>query len=365
MFFCDYANTLRRKFVFLCQKLKNLFIMPANKNALIRYKTIDNCLRNPYRRWTLDDLVEACSDALYEMEGITKGVSVRTVQGDIQVMRSDKLGYNAPIEVYDHKYYRYADRDYSIFNMPMSEGDVELLQEAVDMLRQLQDFDQFNEMADVVSRLQDKLAITHKGHKPIVNFDNVPDLKGLKLLNPLYNYIAKRQTLRIVYQSFNARQSQEFIMFPHLLKEFRNRWFIFGSRAKDMVLYNLALDRIISVEPVHDVPYQDNPRFDPEHFFDDVIGVSKNINNKPRQVKFWTSREQSKYVLTKPLHTSQKLLQRNPDDGSCVFQIEVVINFELYSVLMSYGPGLRVLSPRNVVAYMRDKLLEAAKGYEE
>ena len=38
--------------------------MPANKNALIRYKTIDNCLRNRYRRWTLNDLVDACSDAL-------------------------------------------------------------------------------------------------------------------------------------------------------------------------------------------------------------------------------------------------------------------------------------------------------------
>jgi hypothetical protein len=47
--------------------------MPANKNALIRYKTIDRCLRNRYRKWTLDDLVEACTDALYDMEGITKG----------------------------------------------------------------------------------------------------------------------------------------------------------------------------------------------------------------------------------------------------------------------------------------------------
>ena len=56
--------------------------MPANKNALIRYKTIDNCLRNCYRRWTLDDLVEACSNALYDAEGISKGVSLRTVQGD-------------------------------------------------------------------------------------------------------------------------------------------------------------------------------------------------------------------------------------------------------------------------------------------
>lgn len=89
-------------------KAKKLNIMPANKNALIRYKTIDNCLRNRYRRWTIDDLVDACSDALYDCEGITKGVSLRTVQNDIQMMRSDKLGYNAPIEVYDHKFYRYA-----------------------------------------------------------------------------------------------------------------------------------------------------------------------------------------------------------------------------------------------------------------
>ena len=94
--------------------------MPANKNALIRYKTIDNCLRNRYRRWTLDDLVEACSDALYDMEGITKGVCARTVQMDIQIMRSDKLGYNAPIEVYDRIYYRYADPEYSITEMPLS-----------------------------------------------------------------------------------------------------------------------------------------------------------------------------------------------------------------------------------------------------
>ena len=140
--------------------------MPANKNALIRYKTIDNCLRNRYRRWTIDDLVDACCDALYDMEGISKGVSLRTVQGDLQIMRSDKLGYYAPIEVYDNKYYRYSDPNYSIMNMPMSQNDYQLMQEAVDMLRQLQDFDQFSEVADVVSRLQDRLAITQKRRKP-------------------------------------------------------------------------------------------------------------------------------------------------------------------------------------------------------
>ena len=130
--------------------------MPANKNALIRYKTIDRCLRNRFRLWTIDDLTEACSAALREMEGITKGVSVRTVQGDLQMMRSDKLGYNAPIEVFDRVYYRYADPNYSINEMPLTEDDCRLLRQAVEML----DDDgkaTVNEMRDMLSLVRERL----------------------------------------------------------------------------------------------------------------------------------------------------------------------------------------------------------------
>ena len=337
--------------------------MPANKNALIRYKTIDNCLRNTYKRWTLNDLVDACSDALYDCEGISKGVSVRTVQMDLQTMRSDKLGYNAPIEVYDQKYYRYSDPDFSIMNMPMSENDYQVLHEAVDMLRQLDNFEQFAEMSDVVSRLQDKLAISKHNRKPIVHFDNVPNLKGLKLLNPLYNYIAQRQSLRIMYQPFSARKPQQYVVFPYLLKEFRNRWFLFCSRATVLLMFNLALDRIVSVEPI-DVPYRDNPQFDSEHFFDNVIGVTKNIGNKPQHITFRATREQSHYIATKPVHPSQKLVSCNPNDGSCIFSIDVVINIEMYSIMMSFGPGVKLLSPRQAVTFMAKKLRQAAAQYD-
>lgn len=337
--------------------------MPVNKNALIRYKTIDNCLRNRYRRWTIEDLVNACSDALYDMEGIDKGVSVRTVQADIQMMRSDKLGYNAPIEVYEHKYYRYAEQDYSITNLPLTQNDYDMLQKAVNMLRQLEGFNQFAELTDVVKRLQEKLAITRTGRKPVIHFDSVPDLKGLNLLTPLYNYISRRQTVRIMYQSFNASKPQKYIVYPHLLKEFRNRWFLYCSRATTFMLFNLALDRIVSVEPEENVPYRDNPYFDSEHFFDDVIGVTKNISSVPKTITFSTSQEQTRYIQTKPIHPSQRVVEQH-EDGTAVFSIDVVINFELYSVLMSYGPGIKVLSPDNVRNYMRDKLKQAAFGYE-
>ncbi len=130
--------------------------MPANKNALLRYKTIDRCLRNRYRRWTLDDLVEACSDALYEMEGVLRGVSVRTVQADLQVMRSDRLGYNAPIEVYDGKYYRYADDDYSISESPLPTDMCELLSLAVERLDAC-DLDARREIGSILTEVKEKL----------------------------------------------------------------------------------------------------------------------------------------------------------------------------------------------------------------
>src|ERR1700741_3474943 len=108
---------------------KKLF-MPVNRNALIRYRTIDKCLQNRRRKWTVEDLIEACNDALYEYEGIDKGVSLRTIRMDLNAMRSDKLGYNAPIIVTNKKYYSYEDAGYSITNIPLTTRDLSILQEA-------------------------------------------------------------------------------------------------------------------------------------------------------------------------------------------------------------------------------------------
>ncbi len=88
------------------------------------------------------------------MEGITKGVCARTVQNDIQIMRSDKLGYNAPIEVYDKIYYRYADPDYSITEMPLTMDDCNLIKRAITLLGTIENSE---EAANVLTKVQNRL----------------------------------------------------------------------------------------------------------------------------------------------------------------------------------------------------------------
>ena len=336
--------------------------MPANRNALIRYKTIDTCLRNKYREWTLNDLIEACSDALYEYEGIDKGISKRTVQMDIQMMRSEKLGYNAPIVVYDNKYYKYEDDDYSITDTPLSQQDLKLMSEAVEVLRQFKGFSNFNGMSDIVSRLEDHVTSTKQNTLPVIDFEKNENLKGLEFLDQVYNAIVKKQVLQIKYQSFRAYSATQFLFHPYLLKEYRNRWFVFGRGQK--ALMNLALDRIIKTEVIEKEKFTENELFDPSTFFEDVVGVTKNIGMRAQKVVFWVDDQNAPYVLTKPFHKSQTVVE-SKEDGSMVFEITVVINFELQREFFGFADSIQVLSPRQLVQQMAKKFEKASSRYSE
>lgn len=336
--------------------------MPVNRNALIRYKTIDTCLRNKYRRWTLEDLIDACSDALYEYEGIDKGISKRTVQMDIQMMRSEKLGYNAPIVVYDNKYYRYEDEDYSITNTPLSEQDLKTMSEAVEVLRQFKGFSYFSEMTDIVSRLEDHVTSTRQKTIPVIDFEKNEGLKGLNYLDVIYNAIVNKQALRLKYRSFKARSANTFLFYPYLLKEYRNRWFVFGRRKGNLI--NLALDRIHNIEIDEKEKFVENNLFDPETFFEDLVGVTKNVGMKAQQVFFWVNADNAPYVETKPFHKSQKRIDVH-EDGSKTFELNVVINQELQREFFGFADTIKILSPQSLVDFMSWKFRLAKELYKD
>ena len=336
--------------------------MPINRNALIRYKTIDNCLRRRHVKWTLDELINACSDALYEYTGVDKIISRRTIQLDIQMMRSGSLGAPAPIEVYENKYYRYADPDYSFTDSPLKDDDLKLMGDTVEMLRQFGGFSAFAGMEDVLGRLEDHVSSMRHKRRPVILLEKNDDLRGLKYIEPLYKAIIAKTPVKIIYKSFKSRDMQKFIFSPYFLKEFRNRWFVYGWKKGAGMIFNLALDRIHEMGAAPGEEYQENTVIDPDTFFDNLIGVTKNINDKAHKVRFWAAPGQVPYIETKPFHKSQFVVQRN-EDGSAIFQMEVVLNYELEKDLLGFGEGVKVLAPRQLVHNMSKRLRQAAENY--
>lgn len=331
--------------------------MSANKLALIRYKIIDQCLKQKHRKWTLEDLIEKVSDELYELEGIHNGVSKRTIQGDIQLMRSNKLGYNAPIVVKERKYYSYEDANYSISNSPLSSVDMEKMKDAVDLLKHLNGFSFFEEMSDMIVRLESSLYSNTENGKAIVQLEANPLLRGLNWITPLYQAIKEEIPLLIKYKSFRSAQPSEKIYYPYLLKEFRNRWFLIGKQKNGSTLITLALDRIEEIDEMAKSgfqPYEGHPL---ESYYNDVIGVTKSEKDRGRKVLLQIDSSNAPYVETKPLHTSQQILKKN-EDGSIIIRIDVVLNYELEREILGFGQCIKILSPRwlqNRIQYRHHK----------
>lgn len=356
---------MKHYYAIILRSIKEILFlaMAQTKNALIRYKTIDRCLQNRYRKWTLEDLINACSDALYEYEGRTVNVSKRTVQLDIQLMRSDKLGYNAPIEVYDKKYYRYADELYSITDIPITENDMQVLSESVEMLKQFKDFSLFSELGGIIQRLEDKVYTEKTKKSAIIHLDKNEQLKGLEHLDVLYQAIVKKVVLRLTYKSFKAREASELVLHPFILKEFNNRWFLVGRKSMNTPVLTLALDRIEKIDMDLSISYLDHG-FDGDAFYANTIGVTVLGKKDIHKVALKINRSNAPYVLTKPFHHSQQVVERLKD-GAVIIELKVHLNFEFERLVLGFGDAIEVLSPRILKNRIKKKLRIALNRYEK
>ena len=130
--------------------------MPANLNALIRYKQIDLCLRNKFVNCTIERMQEKCSEQLAEHRGIYKLVSERTIREDLKTMRGSALGFNAPIVVKEGVY-SYNDDSYSIFKTSIE--DSSLLKMILELLLQEQDKIKNPNLNTVLKQLKNRLDI--------------------------------------------------------------------------------------------------------------------------------------------------------------------------------------------------------------
>ncbi len=189
-------------------------------------------------------------------------------------------------------------------------------------------------------------------------------LKGISFIAPLHNAIREKIPLLISYQSFKATQKQDLVFSPYLLKEYRNRWFLIGHHKKVEGLMTLALDRIDTIEEMGKNSYKEYLGIDFERYFSDTIGVTKTHKDRGHRVILQINAKNAPYVATKPIHHSQQILDKK-EDGSILVRIDVVLNFELEREILGFGESIKVLSPRNLQARIKQRLTAAAQVYAE
>jgi len=312
----------------------------VHKNAQIRYKALDGCFSNQFRRFYIKDLIEYCSKVLSDHYAQEMSVSRRQIFDDMDFMKSD-AGFAAPIEsLKDGRqvYYRYATTEFSILNKPLSVYEQSSLADAMETLGRMSNIPGFDWVDSVQAKLSSVLDVNNDNRK-IISFEENEFLKGIDFLNPLYHYIINRQVLAISYQSFKAIKPEDYVISAYFLKQYNNRWFLFGWNHSEHYLQNFPLDRIISLEQSKE-KYKESP-IDFDEYFEDIIGVSNDPNKEVELIEVQLSENIIPYIASKPIHGSQKI------HGN-MLTIEVKINYELESLILSFGENMKVLEPESL-----------------
>ncbi len=335
--------------------------MPTNLHALIRYRTIDECLGKRHRRWTWEDLAQACAEKIYEYEGLDVYPSRRTIMYDIQYMRDGKLGYFAPI-VYDrvNKSYRYDDPNFSIQKFPLSKDDIFELEYALSILKNFKGFQNTTGIENIITKLEHTVTLQQASRKEIIHFDHSLNEPGQRWLHELYDFIQNENALKITYQPFYLDQPYTRVISPYVIKEYDNRWFLVCWDHSREDIRNFALDRLVQVEKEMVRFYRDT-NFDPLHYFENIIGVTLPKKGKIEKIVFSASEDNAKYLITKPLHVSQKITGTSEKETE--FCIEVIPNFELESTLLSFGEHIIVKEPPHLRKRFKERLKEQLKHY--
>ena len=320
--------------------------MAANSNALLRHKILDYCLRDTQNKYTLKDLIAACTKALQERHNDKScKASVRTVQLDIQTMRDSVNGYGAPIVVYENKYYRYSDPTFSINRSAINSNRLSGLQEAVNILKEYGSFNGFEQIKEIVSVLDEEILSKNNSSNRAVCYEKKKNPLGLEYFNIIYDAIINKKVLCIGYYSSRSNNIMPIIFYPMYLKEYKGRWYAMGYKDGLRGVYKLPIDRIRDFSYAI-LPFPEELSFNAEEYFKDIIGVTK-LSGEVRNIRFLVKNKLAPFIKLNPLHDSQRIAQVH-ENGNIEFEIDIIPNREFYNLIFEYQPNIQIISPREI-----------------
>lgn len=314
--------------------------MPHIKNALIRYRIIDKCIRNKYNPFpSKQDLRDACEETLYGIGG-GDHICNSTIEKDMFAM---KMEHDAPIR-YSKKEggYYYEDPEFSINDIPLTEDDREALSFAAQTLMQFRDVPLFRQFGSAIDKIADRIMFSQESESDqFIQFESSATDGGSEFLAPLLEAVKRKHVVKFDYASFVSGELKPRKVLPLLLKQYRNRWYLITYDLSKEDYITFSLDRMEELELSHET--MERPRdFNPDNYFKHAIGITSG-NDQPVEVRLKVNPIAAKYLDSLPLHPSQKVKEMH--DDYFIFTLNVNVSEELVREIMSYGGEIQVLEP--------------------
>ncbi|MCH8554935.1 MAG: WYL domain-containing protein [Schleiferiaceae bacterium] len=320
----------------------------AGKNQLLRMMVLDGMLRRP-EPVRMRQMIVACMQhpAMLRADSDV-AISERTIRGDLRLMRDS---FGAPIPKRNVEGYQYSDLSYSIFQVPLLQTELEVLQQLGSFLNQFEGFDFGNELRQIIAIGQAIPEVSQA--QPSVDLGLPGNQIGNQWLRPIYKALSARTLLRITYQPFAGVKEVSNTFAPFLLKLYNRRWYVLGkSSLRPNLITNYALNRIQAVAETtgnYEIPKD----FQQEHF-SYIIGTTLYLNHPIMDITLDVKKPFAHYLQATPLHATQTLLEES--ESYIRFGLKLRENHELINTLLSLSSNLLHVTPSHLADRLRETL---------
>lgn len=185
-------------------------------------------------------------------------------------------------------------------------------------------------------------------------------MKGAHQCKDVLHSIRKCLEIKFLHENYHSGEQKEVALQPLLLKEYAERWYVYGFSTTLNEYRTYGLDRISGLQ-VTDRTFTPDAAHDPVERFNEQIGVSMTEGPKEEVLLLYTPL-QAKYAMSLPLHTSQKVVEERAD--GTVISMKVKLNYELLQNILKTGSEVKVLSPPALAAWVKETLEDMLQQYQ-
>ena len=186
------------------------------------------------------------------------------------------------------------------------------------------------------------------------------DKRIIEIQTANMNAMRDKMTVEVTYQSFWKDEPSTFILHPYCLKLFKQRWYVLGrgDGYDDPWIYALdeRMKNVIPQKKALKMP----AKFNAAEFFGKYFGVILD-DRKPTPVKVKVVSDQVRYIVSLPLHDTQKLIEETPEYG--IFEYYLVPTYDFRQELLSHGPDVEVLEPKELRDEIKADIALMYKNY--
>jgi predicted DNA-binding transcriptional regulator YafY len=192
-----------------------------------------------------------------------------------------------------------------------------------------------------------------------IHFERIYEIKGIRYFDPIVHAIEEKQVLRLYYLPFYEDRPYFNEVHPYLLKEHRSRWYLVGLNAFKGKVRTYALDRIRDLQVAAGSEFS-GPEFDTEAYFKYSIGIIA-PEGTPPLIKLAVQPTQAQYLITRPWHESQNIVEENEEQ--VIFSFRVHPTYEFRSLVLSLGKDASILEPDSLRKEIRKELEFMLQSY--